>query len=161
MGFDIYGRKPTTPEGEYFRNNVWWWRPLAIYIKFVAPEPLYNKCKDWHTNDGFGLDANDSLKLADLLQAEIDSGGTKKYERTYQCGLEQLPNVQCDLCEGTGTRKPVPFTGAGDPKTDGIKCNACDGEGYRDDWAKSYPFEVKNVQEFVTFLRGCGGFKIC
>ena len=27
--------------------------------------------------------------------------------------------------------------------------------------ARAYPFAVENVQEFVTFLRGCGGFKIC
>jgi hypothetical protein len=61
MGFDIIGTNATTKEGKYFRNNVWWWRPLAIYIKFVAPEKLYNKCRNWQSNDGDGLNAVDSL----------------------------------------------------------------------------------------------------
>ena len=161
MGMDVYGVKPTTEQGKYFRNSVWSWRPLAIYIKFVAPPELYDKCENWQSNDADGLDADDSQKLADLLQAELDGGGAAKYALTYQSGLEQLPNEVCELCEGTGTRKPPPMRGAGDPKKGGIKCNACHGEGYRESWAKMYPFDVENVQEFVTFLRGCGGFKIC
>ena len=33
MGFDISSTgNHKTPKGEYFRNNVWWWRPLAQYI---------------------------------------------------------------------------------------------------------------------------------
>jgi hypothetical protein len=161
MGMDVLGIKPTTKEGEYFRNNVWSWRPLAIYIKFVAPEKLFNKCRNWQSNDGDGLDAVDSILLANVLQAEIDSGNTGKYQITYTSGLEQLPKEECPICQGTGTRKHPPMCGAGDPKTTGIKCNACDGEGFREPWAKAYAFSTENVQDFVTFLRGCGGFKIC
>jgi hypothetical protein len=29
MGMDVYGKEPKSDKGEYFRNNVWWWRPLA------------------------------------------------------------------------------------------------------------------------------------
>ena len=28
MGFDVYGMDPQTEKGHYFRNNVWFWRPL-------------------------------------------------------------------------------------------------------------------------------------
>ncbi|QOR55575.1 MAG: hypothetical protein UMS36scaffold28_65 [Phage 59_13] len=28
MGMDVYGVKPKSKQGEYFRNNVWSWRPL-------------------------------------------------------------------------------------------------------------------------------------
>ena len=31
MGFDLYGNSKNK-EGEYFRNNVWWWRRLADYV---------------------------------------------------------------------------------------------------------------------------------
>ena len=27
MGMDVYGLEPRKEKGEYFRNNVWWWRP--------------------------------------------------------------------------------------------------------------------------------------
>lgn len=33
MGMDLYGKKPLNPVGEYFRNNVWWWRPLAVFVQ--------------------------------------------------------------------------------------------------------------------------------
>jgi hypothetical protein len=38
MGMDVFGKEPTTEEGEYFRNTVTFWRPLADYVQEVAPE---------------------------------------------------------------------------------------------------------------------------
>ena len=38
MGMDIHARNPTGERGAYFRNNVWWWRPLADYCITVAPD---------------------------------------------------------------------------------------------------------------------------
>ena len=71
MGMDVSGRKPTTKQGEYFRNNVWWWwHPLASYICEVAPE-IADHCDYWQTNDGDGLNAEDAA-LADKLQQEIE-----------------------------------------------------------------------------------------
>ena len=158
MGMDVIGRKPTSKEGEYFRNNVWWWRPLADYCMRVAPD-IAARCKYWHSNDGYGLDERDSLALADLLQAEIDSGRCASYARVRESELELLPNERCQLCEGTPPRRVPPDRGAGNLLT-GMKCNACDGEGFKRPWACWYDFDVENVREFVGFLRGCGGFAI-
>ena len=43
MGFDLYGRAPTAASGRYFRNNVWWWRPMQALI--------YLSCFDILTED--------------------------------------------------------------------------------------------------------------
>ena len=33
MGFDLYSLgNHKTDKGEYFRNNVWWWRRLADFV---------------------------------------------------------------------------------------------------------------------------------
>lgn len=160
MGMDVYGKKPTTEEGKYFRNNVWWWRPLADYVCDVAPE-IAAGCKHWHSNDGDGLDAEASIRLADVLDKEIAEGRTLSYEKRDASKKAMMPNVRCDLCEGTGTRMPIPQRGAGDPKNGGLKCNACHGTGHVRPWDAEYPFSVENVKEFVAFLRGCGGFEIC
>ena len=160
MGMDVIGKKPTTEEGKYFRNNVWWWRPLATYVCEVAPD-IADKCHNWQTNDGDGLKAKDARQLADILQKEIDIGHTEAYARRYASDQEMAPDVACDLCGGTGTRKPIPHIGAGDPKADGVLCNKCDGKGHVRPWSTEYPFSVENVQTFAIFLRGCGGFKIC
>jgi hypothetical protein len=159
MGMDVCGKQPTTEHGEYFCNNVWWWRPLAEYMFEIAPEIAAN-CRHWHSNDGDGLNGHDSLRLAELLQKEIDSGRTAAYAKCRESELEMAPDERCFLCEGTGTRKPVPECGAGDPTKGGIPCNGCAGHGYTRAWATKYHFSVENVREFVTFLRGCGGFEI-
>jgi len=159
MGMEICGKNPTTEEGKYFVNGASRWHPLADYVATVAPD-IAARCKYWHTNDGDGLDAEDSLALAVSLQAEIDAGRTARYERLYRGRQEAAPKVPCWLCEGMGTRRPVPLVGAGDPKNGGIRCNACDGNGVVDDWVTFYPFSAENVRRFVAFLRDSGGFEI-
>jgi len=159
MGFDLYGKNASTKEGEYFRSSVWSWRPLASYVCGQAPD-ITSKCEAWQTNDGKGLNMADSIKLADMLQAEIDAGRTKQYEMIYRSEMERMPDVDCELCEGTGTRKAIPERGAGDPKNGGIPCNGCKATGHRRPVDTMYPFDAEHVQEFVTFLRGCGGFQI-
>jgi hypothetical protein len=71
-----------------------------------------------------------------------------------------MPDEPCDICAGTGVRKPEPHCGAGDLKEGGIKCNGCKGEGYVRPWASHYPFSTENVRNFVAFLRESGGFVI-
>lgn len=156
MGMDVCGKG--NPEA-YFRNNIWSWRPLADYIQDVAPDIAAN-CEYWHSNEGDGLDEAQSLALADVLQNLIDSGSTARYAATRASDLERLPNKPCDICEGTGRRKPIGERGAGDVLT-GIKCNGCKATGYVRPWECSYPFSVENVVKFVAFLRICKGFEIC
>ena len=151
-------RNPIAPEGKYFPSNAWFWHPLADYVCSIAPE-LYRKCPYWHSNDGYGLEASDSIQLADRLQAELDAGRTKSYARIYQSEQEAAPNEPCFICEGTGTRRPGAECGAGDLKN-GIKCNACAGTGYREAWIRNHPFSVELVRKFATFLRASGGFEI-
>jgi hypothetical protein len=148
MGMDVIGLKPTSATGEYFRNNVWWWRPLADYCLEVAPQ--YNNIR-WHTNDGEGLDAEDSVKLADILQSKIDDGSCAKFAADRKEMLELMPDETCDLCNGTGTRNDAVMHGT---------CNKCKGTGKVRPFDTWYPFSVENVQEFTKFLRDCGGFEI-
>ena len=100
MGMDVSGRKPTTKQGEYFRNNVWWWwHPLASYICEVAPN-IADHCDYWQTNDGDGLNAEDSAALADKLQQEIDSSRTERFALIHAAWQELTPNDPCELAQG-------------------------------------------------------------
>lgn len=80
MGMDVYGKKPMSEKGEYFRNNVWWWHPLADYCVHVASD-ICEACQYWHSNDGCGLDAEDAMQLAEILQGELDSGNCDAYAK--------------------------------------------------------------------------------
>jgi len=188
MGFDIIGCRPSSEVGKYFCNNVWNWRPLAHYCYEIAPD-ITKHCREWHTNDGDGLDADQALALAARLDAEVRAGCTEQHARRHESVREMMPTKPCWLCGGTGTRKPpsgrgiaeasdaLDFDsngeivirgnlidkncpiGPGDMKT-GVKCNACRGEGFTRPFAAHYPFTVENVRNFVAFLRECGGFQI-
>ena len=157
MGMDVYGKNPRNEEGKYFRNNVWWWRPIAQYAKLVAPAVCI-KCKHWHTNDGDGLNDDDSQVLAAMLEAEVSSGRCAAYAKEYEAARAALPKETCDLCKGTGSRTDGIGRHHGLDKPGG--CNGCGGEGKKQNWDAAYPFSEENVKEFIVFLNNCGGFQI-
>lgn len=168
MGMDVFGRK--NPDA-YFRNNVWWWRPLWNYCIDVAPD-LCEKVSG-HYNDGDGLDEDDALELARRLRVELEAGRVAEYERKYNAHLASLPRHECQFCGGTGIRTDEVGVNMGMPtraleehiaivvgRTHGW-CNACQGEGRVDDSMADYPFSEENVSNFVDFLDDSGGFSIC
>lgn len=157
---DVYGIEPITDKGEYFRNNIWWWRPLWDYC-----EELYQPCQEvsGHTNDGEGLNGEQAKELGGILLREISLGNTLAYQEKYEAELESAPDVPCDFCSGVGivqvqegwidyVEGEVTFR---DP------CNGCEGKGSKRPFQTHYPFAVENVQEFAEFCINSGGFQIC
>jgi hypothetical protein len=172
MGMDVYGTNPTSEKGNYFRNNIWWWRPLWKYCEDTHPG-IASKVQYAYSNDGDGLDEHDSRLLAKCLIDEVKSGAVATYSENYYKGLSELELEVCEWCEGTGIRKDLVGITEGfvdkvlDEKT-AVKvgreigwCNGCGGIGQKANWAMEYPFSVENVQEFGEFLADCGGFQIC
>lgn len=157
MGMDVYGKQPTAEVGSYFRNNVWWWRPLWDYVEDVAPQ-LAERVEYGHSNDGDGLGARDTVKLAAILTVELDAGRTAQYAVHYGARVEALPDEQCSLCGGSGTRTDDLAVANGWTTQGG--CNACKGTGSRRPMDTWYEFSAENVREFRDFLVASGGFEI-
>lgn len=150
MGFDLSGLKPVSETGKCFRNNVWWWCPLATFVLRVCDVPE-EEAKDWDTNDGQRVTQETAVHIADRLQELVESGEVKKYEEETSKWLESLPDTECDFCEGTGQR---------DDKFAQGQCNACKGKGMKRPWVTLYPFDEENVVDFIAFCRDSGGFVI-
>src|SRR5437870_12420686 len=106
MGFDLYGSKAKSEKGEYFRNNVWWWRPLATYVLQHVEVPK-NQAKHWEYNDGIEVKEKLAITIADTLDKLIKNGDTARYEKEYKAWQESLPDEACDVCHGTGQRDDV------------------------------------------------------
>lgn len=164
MGMDVYGSAPTAEVGAYFRNNVWWWRPLADYLVERYPE-LTAPCVEWQTNSGDGLSAEASVKLADAIDADLSSGYVASWGLLYKIGQSSLPLVTCDLCAGTGMRTDQTGRNLGmDVPRDAVTgrggCNGCAGTGEHKQFVCSYVFDVDNVKDFSEFMRASGGFEI-
>jgi len=173
MGMDVFGKNPTAEVGHYFRNNVWWWRPLWDYCCEVGAEVITDElAENGHYNGGAGLDEDDAKALADILLTELAEGRTEAYEREHTAQLAELPRQKCEICDGTGIRTDELGVEYGHPdkelspevtiltgRTHGW-CNGCQGVGTREHWGMSYPFSAENVREFAAFLTECGGFEI-
>ena len=152
--------------GDYFRNNVWWWRPLASYvIQFTG-------CIDesdeeyWGENGGHEVDDQTAKQIHNQLKVLIESGHTKKYEDDYEKErlkaekhndkVEKELQKFCKSVEnklGKTNVAPMNFPKADKDKWDKIYNKKI--------FSASYPFSVENVKEFAEFCRFSGGFKIC
>ena len=149
MGMDLDGKKPLNKAGEYFRANIWFWRPLWSYCCEISP--LAAGVKYGFSNDGDGLDAEGAIALADAIDAQIKSGATKDHENVRRVELVSLPDEACNLCHGTGTRTDMVVANG---------CNKCLGKGKVRPFETSYPFDEDTVRQFSKFLRNSGGFEI-
>lgn len=171
MGMDVYGNNPISERGEYFRNNVWWWRPLWDFCEEVAPDLCSGV--SGHTNDGDGLDEEGAKALANILSISLSEGVVDTYEMKRKEYLESLPKEPCKYCDSTGIRTDSVGVEHGmdvqvlsDAEASALGrtigyCNGCQGRGVTDSWETHYPFNRANVEEFAQFLADCGGFKIC
>jgi len=156
MGFDLHGIEPTNEKGEYFRNNVWWWRFLWSYMCDMANDILDEKDQvAGGFNDFHVITEDKALAIADKLDLLIKEGEVKKREREFRVWLAEMDDEECTLCEGTGKRKDPPETGAGDSP-----CNGCSSTGKRRPFVTNYEFDEANVKEFAVFARNSGGFDI-
>ena len=152
--------------GVYFRNNCWWWRPLANFI--------IEKC-DWltqeqqarlHDNSGFEFSQHEAGTIADTLQKMVDAGTAKAREELnrremavaeeWNKGIHaQQEELEKEVIKETGDAKIVPYD-----YPEPFKKKWDDLQKEMDNRA-SYPFKEANVKEFICFLRECGGFQVC
>ena len=157
MGFDLYAVKPIndSEEAGYFRNNVWWWRPLWNYI---YEEKLINdeQYEQGGYNNGFIINKLQAQRMGIKLKHLVSQGKVKEYAEEYKKECDDLPDEPCPHCETTGKRE-WEEGGKKVLKT----CNACHGKGSKRPWATCYPFSIDNVEEFANFCIASGGFSIC
>lgn len=157
MGFDLFGCAPKAKGGEYFRNNVWWWRPLWAYVCDVCTDILTEEDRTGGAfNDGHVIGEAKARAIHSRLTQLLENGAVASYAERRARELAALPDEDCTICAATGKRKNPPETGAGNEP-----CNGCSGTGKVPPWDKHYPFDVDNVREFAAFLEECGGFEVC
>lgn len=158
MGMDVFGINPSSEEGEYFRANIWYWRPLWDYIELNFPEIATKVCSPY-TNDGDGLDVHASLLLSEKIDHYIDVQHARVYQELFLEGIAKLELETCYMCNGTGSREwPEGTTDEWIQQCNG--CNVCNGVGQVRPFAAWYHFDVEVLKEFSVFLRHCGGFQI-
>jgi hypothetical protein len=147
--------------GHYFRNNVWWWRPLWEFISGECKSILSeNDIEAGYSNGGHCISKTKAKKIAARIRALHKKGLIVKYKDNYEIFIEELPDEDCGLCDGTGLR--MDKLGIEKREKDpNFTCNACNGKGKNKHFARRYPFYEENVLEFGKFCEESGGFQIC
>jgi uncharacterized protein YlaI len=97
MGFDLVGIKAKSEKGEYFRNNVWYWRPLWTYICNECDDILTIKEAEGGTfNDGTKISKAKAEKIAKRIQERIDDGSVDLHKAGYDGTVEQINDGWAD-----------------------------------------------------------------
>jgi hypothetical protein len=160
--FEAMNKHQNENPGVYFRNNVWWWRPLWDYVCIICEDVMDSKdIEAGHSNSGYEIDEITIECMLIKLRIEIALGNHKVHEDIYTNHLNELPLEDCPYCNQTGKRQWP--EGEAD-------CNVCNTEdtrkkgipiGKQKSWDCSYPFDAGNIEEFVVFLEQSGGIRIC
>jgi len=153
-------------KGYYFRNNVWWWRPLATY---VINHSLCIEKKDidgWHHNDGLEVNQKTAEQIAKQLYHLLNTGAVKKYEDEYnqirknaekhnEKVIKKFKELEKQVEIATGKKDVAPAD-----YPDRFK-KEWDKLWEEKDFRENYPFAESNVREFADFCKDSGGFTIC
>tara|TARA_R100000654_G_scaffold4436_2_gene13149 strand:- start:2904 stop:3509 length:606 start_codon:yes stop_codon:yes gene_type:complete len=150
--------------GVYFRNNVWWWRPLWHYVCIACHGILSGKdIANGQFNGGHRISKTKSLRIAAKLRARIKSGDVVDYydrhQKEYNEAKEHNKKIQI-LIDALHERVKeqygdiVPRDYPEPHKTDWDNLQA------QKKWEASYPFDINNVKEFAEFCEQSGGFEI-
>ena len=144
--------------GAYFRNNVWYWRPLWNFVCEVCNDILTEKdMEKGMENSGHVISKTKAKKIASRLR-KMDKD-LEDHQIGHERHMSNLKDVECDICYGTGRRNDDIGVSARNADPD-YTCNGCDGKGTRRPFAASYPFDADNVREFGKFCSDSGGFDI-
>ena len=80
--------------GVYFRNNCWWWRPLAFFISEKCDWLTTEQKESLQNNSGFEFSEHEALTIAKTLRSTLRSGEAKQVEKK---NIEK--NLFLDLCQ--------------------------------------------------------------
>ena len=110
------------------------------------------------TTTGHVISKIKAKKIAARLR-KVDKD-LEDHQINHEKRKKDLPDEECDLCDGTGRRNDDIGVSARNADPD-YTCNGCNGKGTRRPFAASYPFDANNVREFEKFCNYSGGFDIC
>ena len=91
MGMDVYGINPKTDNGDYFRANVWYWRPLWQCVAYFCDDILSEEDIERGTyNDGYEYDEKTAQKISDKLENALKDGNLHKFEKGREKFISEM-----------------------------------------------------------------------
>ncbi len=153
--------------GEYFRNNVWWWRKLWIFVCNACDKILSEKdISGGSFNDNHLITEDKALAIADRLDALLEDGTVDTIQKDVMEQVEagrkinkqvekEIQELRKLVIKATGNEDIVPMNYPEEWREQYDKIRS------KENWSSRYPFHKDNVKEFSKFCRQSGGFRIC
>lgn len=155
MGMDITGINPTMQDGEYFRANVWAWRPIHYLCDYLSMKHNLNfDTKGWEHNDGCGLKTQKECNLlADKIEKHLKDHPFLKNDsdRMY---------VALNMWVDANTNQFVKPHGMSVQYPNGTILYSSVVTKAGDIVQSAYSVSREHLNSFILFLRNCGGFEI-
>ena len=152
--------------GEYFRANVWFWRPIWTFVCGACSDFLSDKDMDAGcSNSGDRISKTKSLRIASRLRSLHKQGIIKTWEDEMLIPFEKAKKHNEKVRKEMDTFQKKMKKKHGDniapqgyPKDDYKKWESIHD---KEDWTASYPPSMKAILEFERFCNESGGFEIC
>jgi hypothetical protein len=140
MGMDVYGVKPSSETGKYFRNTIWSWAALWAYVCKVCPDLLTPRdMTRGEYNAGHKISAKKAGALGKRLLELVRKGKVQAYARAH----------------GSRRRTRVPESGSAALLAASRVAKVLGGR------PRKPRLSVRNVKDFASFCLASGGFEIC
>ena len=78
-----HGEYELSNPGVYFRNNVWWWRPLWNFVCGSLDILTEEDHENGHMNDGHEISEEKAKAIAEYLDYALRSGEVEAYSKVY------------------------------------------------------------------------------
>lgn len=138
MGMDVDGRNPDSKVGEYFRANVWSWRPIHKIMWDLCSDIIDEK-----TMVGMGYNQGDGPE---------DAATCIEIANRIEKWLAENPGpVEIDDAD-------MAVTGAGNIVS---KADLAKNPYVEVKTKPIYHTSQDHLREWVEFLKHCGGFRVC
>tara|TARA_R100000008_G_scaffold1947_1_gene1595 strand:- start:4344 stop:4811 length:468 start_codon:yes stop_codon:yes gene_type:complete len=155
MGYDIHGLSPNEdpkdengqPIGEYFRNNIWWWRSLWSLVGGHGETLLRRQAGE------------EAVDMPDELLSEMNPGVWKQIDEWREKWYKGCTNDGeeytgfwwehlCETCEDLIANQD-----------EDIVVNFLND--IQEEYGEDYPFSWENMENFHEFVANSGGIQIC
>jgi len=94
--------------GIYFRNNVWWWRPLWTFVCEHCDDILTEEEMNAGSyNDGRKINSSKAVEISVRLSELIDNGTVDEYSKDYE---EQRKKMEKSEQKDTKFMASYPFS---------------------------------------------------
>ena len=153
--------------GVYFRANLWSWRPIAEVINYCNNVMALNLPEAFlsgmHYNSGAGLDTQEECdKLADAIDAMIIGkfDSWKYIGVNYKMYARKVVSPEGKIFEENLYNNPELIQELEQHLGDDIfvKDGVFEYKGI--EYNTSHATDIEHLEDFVMFLRECGGFEI-